>query len=68
MSKKAKKIVKRREPLRKAIELMARISEPFLVDDIAAIVKRIPFAELPRLLTCDEAYIYELVESKLRKR
>jgi len=68
LSKKAKDIVKRREPLRLALELMSRIGGSLSVDDMADIVKRIPFAKLPELLACDDKYIRELAERKLRKR
>ena len=68
LSRKAKKIVKRREPLRLALELMARVGGSLSVDDMADIVKRIPFAELSELLACDDQYIRELAERKVRKR
>lgn len=68
LSKKAKEIVKRRQPLRLTIDLMARIGGSLSVDDMAAVVRRIPFAELPELIACDDAYIRELAERKLRKR
>jgi len=68
LSRKAREIVKRREPLRLTLELMARLSGSLSVADMADIVKRIPFTELPELLACDDEYIRELAERKLRKR
>lgn len=70
LSKKAKEIVKRREPLRLVIDLMSRVGHgrSLPTGDLADIVRRIPFAELPQILSCDDEYIRELAEKKLRKR
>lgn len=70
LSKRAKEIIKRREPLRLVIDLMSRVSHGRSLpsDDLADIVRCIPFAELPQILSCDDVYIRELAENKLRKR
>lgn len=68
LTTKAKEIVKRREPLRLAIELISRVNRSRSMGDLADIVRRIPFGELPQLLTCDDTYIQELAVRRLRKR
>lgn len=68
LSRKGKEIVKRREPLRLVLDLMSRVDTSLPTDDMADIVKRIPFAELPEILSCDDEYIRELAERKVRKR
>lgn len=68
LSKKAREIVKRREPLRLVIELMSRVNDSLPTKDLANIVNRIPFAQLPEILSCDDQYIRELAEQKVRKR
>lgn len=68
LTTKAKEIVKRREPLRLVIELMSRVNKSLPSRDLADIVRRIPFRELPQLLACDDTYIQELAVRRLRKR
>lgn len=70
MSKRVKEIIRRREPLRLVIDLMSRVGRGRSLpsDDLADIVNRIPFLKLPEILACDDAYIRELAERKLRKR
>lgn len=69
LSKRAKEIIKRREPLRLVIDLMSRVGRgrSLPTDDLTDIVKRIPFSKLPEILACDDDYIRELAERKLRK-
>ena len=70
LSKRAREIVKRREPLCLVIDLMSRVGRGRTLPsgDLADIVNRIPFAKLPEILACDDDYIRELAERKLRKR
>ncbi len=70
LSKKAREIVKRREPLRLVIDLMSRVDRgrSLPTGDLADIVRLIPFAQLPEIIACDDDYIRELAARKLRKR
>lgn len=68
LTTKAKEIVRRRAPLRLVIELMSRVNKSLPTRELADIVRRIPFSELPQLLACDDTYIQELAVKRLRKR